>query len=634
MYSFAFALIFSSFLIAVLGAIFAGFSLDRNKFAFIRLFEGIGFLLAITLSAASLILLNAFARCDFTLQYVVDYSERALPLFYRVTAFWAGQAGSLLFWAWTTAFFGLFFQYSSAYRKLESRTRLLYWLFYLAIMGFFLFLLCTWNDPFALAAHPVRDGRGLNPLLQNPGMIFHPPLLFLGYSGFIIPGVLALAQGFSGSTEIEGSWTGLAKPFTILGWTFLSAGIVLGCWWAYMELGWGGYWAWDPVENASLIPWLTSTACIHTSIIQDRRNKLHRFNALLIILSMISTFFAAYLTRGNVVNSLHAFGSNEVGLPLLVFVLVLVVLAVLAAYLSGAPHTNPMGPLVSREGLLVLATWLFIALSLIILIATLWPVISSLWSEKPMGLDSPFYNRTCLPLFGLLGALLCFCPWLGWKGGIRHKKGVLAIGAVFLMTFVLCVFFGMRIPLALVSCAFAMSAAAGAILLCVFNPSMRRTPASIGACGAHLGAALIIVAVAWSGPYKAERTVELALQESVVVDGYTFTFTKLFTGAEQNYEFVQAELEVSKNNEKIGTLEPQQRFYYKYPGRLFNEAATLPRLGTESYATLGKITPDMQRAIFRLSTHPLVNWFWGGSIIMCIFAMLAIRKRTKGNCKP
>ena len=633
MYNFAYALIFGSFLIAILGCIFAGFSVDRGKFAFIRLFEGIGFLLAVTLSAASLILLNAFARCDFALQYVSDYSDRAMPLFYRVTAFWAGQPGSLLFWAWTASFFGLFFQYSGAYRKLEIRTRLLYWLFYLAVTAFFLFLLCTWNDPFVLAARPLKDGNGLNPLLQNPGMIFHPPLLFLGYSGFIIPGVLALAQGFSGSAEIEGSWTRLARPYTILGWVFLSAGIILGCWWSYMELGWGGYWAWDPVENASLIPWLISTACIHTSVIQDRRNKLHRFNALLIILTTVSAFFATYLVRGNVVKSLHAFGGNGIGLPLLIFVLVLAVLAVLAARLSGAPHPKPMGSPLSREGLLALVAWVLVALSLIILVATLWPVLSSLWSEKPMGLDRPFYNRTCLPLFGLLGVLLCFCPWLGWKGGIRHRKGFLATGAVFVIATVVCVFFGMRMPLPLISCAFAVSAVAGAILLPVSDPSVRGVPASVGACGAHLGAALIIMAVAWSGPYKAEQTKELSLNESAVVDGYTFTFTKLSTGAERNYEFARAELEVSKDGKKLGMLEPEQRFYHNHPAQSFNEAAVLPRFGTEPYATLGRISPDMRRAVFRLSTHPLINWFWAGSVIMCVFALFAVRGRTGGNRK-
>ncbi len=633
MYSFAHALVFGSFLIAILGCIFAGFSVDRGKFAFVRLFEGIGFLLAVALSAASLILFNAFAHCDFALQYVADYSDRAMPLFYRVTAFWAGQPGSLLFWAWATSFFGLFFQYSSAYGKLKNGTRLLYWLFYLAVMGFFLFLLCTWNDPFILAARPLQDGNGLNPLLQNPGMIFHPPLLFLGYAGFTISGILAFAQGFSGAREVEGSWTRLARPFTLLAWIFLTAGIVLGCWWSYMELGWGGYWAWDPVENASLIPWLIGTACIHTSVIQDRRNKLHRFNALLIMLTMASAFFATYLVRSNVIQSLHAFGGNEIGLPLLIFVLVLVFLAALAARASGSPHPKPMGPLISREGLLMLMAWLFIALSLIILIGTLWPVLSSLWSEKPMGLDRSFYNRTCLPLFGLLGVLLCFCPWLGWKGGIRHKKGFLTAAAVFVIAALLCAFSGMHMPLALIACAFAISSAAGAILLPASDPAMRNTLSSIGACGAHLGAALIIMAVAWSGPYQEERTLELSLNESVTLDGRTFTFAKLSTGVERNYTFARAELTVSKDGDMLGTLRPEQRFYYKYPDRPFNEAAVIPGFGTEPYATLGKISPDMRKAVFRLSTHPLINWFWIGSALMCVCALLTVRRRSGGNRK-
>ena len=316
-------LLFGSFLLAIAGCMFSGFALDRNKTHFVPLFEKAAFALAVILSSACLILFNAFARCDFTFQYVADYSATTLPLFYRVTAFWAGQAGSLLFWAWAVTFFCMFFRHSSAYERLADRSRLFYWLFHFGVLAFFLFLLCTWNNPFETASPAPAEGNGLNPLLQNPGMIFHPPLLFLGYAGLLVPALVALVESFSGECSPKESWAVTAGPFLLVAWAFLSAGIILGCWWSYMELGWGGYWAWDPVENASLIPWLLATAFLHTRLAQIHHGTLPRFNTCLVIITAASTFFATYLVRGNVVRSLHAFGGGGIALPLLVFVLLL-----------------------------------------------------------------------------------------------------------------------------------------------------------------------------------------------------------------------------------------------------------------------------------------------------------------------
>ena len=240
---------------------------------------------------------------------------------------------------------------------------------------------------------------------------------------------------------------------TLLAWAFLTAGIILGMWWAYMELGWGGYWAWDPVENASLIPWLISTAALHTLIVQERRNKLHRVNVALMCLTTISAFFATYLVRSGVVQSVHAFGDGSVGTPLTVFVLGGLLISFWAAFAVPARGRELAG-IVSREGFLVMVCWLLLALSVIILVGTMWPVISLLWTPEPHGLDANFYNRVCVPLGMLIMLLLMVCPWLRWDGGLRDAPRFwLALGA-FVASGAAFFFLGYRQPVALLAAAY------------------------------------------------------------------------------------------------------------------------------------------------------------------------------------
>ena len=656
MYYFAFVLLALSMLCALAGAAWAVKSLwprtapAAGKASRRTSVPGLGFVEKANLCLtgcyiiASAILIYALASYDFSLVYVASYTDRLLPLFYRITAFWAGQAGSMLFWAFSVAICGGLFQLTRSYKSLTPDTRLWYWVFYLGIMSFFGLILVTWNNPFLMNHAVPQDGNGLNPLLQNPGMIFHPPLLFLGYGGFVIPSCLALAQALSRRQADEAAWTDVARPFTLAAWAMLTAGIVLGGWWAYMELGWGGYWAWDPVENASLIPWLIATAALHTMLIQTRRNKLHGVNVFLMALTTISAFFATYLVRSGVVQSVHAFGSGGVGVPLLLFILISVALSFWIALLARRSDTGELAGIESREGFLILTSGLLLALSLIILIATMWPVFSAFWKETVMGLardvvldeaghdhggavglTADFYNRVCMPLFAAMVAILSICPWLGWNGGVRNMRKLLLVVCSFIGAAAAMYSLGYTLPVAVLGASASVAALVSMSLKLFERPVYSHAP-SFAAYGIHIGVALIALGIAFSGPYKIESEPTMAMGETVKVGQFEVTFKNLYEGEGAGYIFLEGELEVRKDGKLIGIAAPQRRVYAKWGQMQFAEAAVIPSLGNEFYATLMAVD-QQNRAVFRLSSNPLVNWLWIGGILMCLLPFVSFRRR-------
>ena len=658
MYYFAFCLLALSMLCALGGALWAIRSLwpmpasaspklGAPSFAAearLGVIEKLNLALTGCYVVASAILIYALATYDFSLVYVASYTDRFLPLFYRITAFWAGQAGSMLFWAFSVAICGGLFQLTRSYKSLTPGTKLWYWTFYLGIMSFFGLILVTWNNPFLLNHATPPDGNGLNPLLQNPGMIFHPPLLFLGYGGFVIPGCLALAQTLSGKHTEETAWTDVARPFTLSAWAFLTAGIVLGGWWAYMELGWGGYWAWDPVENASLIPWLIATAALHTMLIQTRRNKLHGVNVFLMALTTVSAFFATYLVRSGVVQSVHAFGEGGVGVPLLVFILGGTALSVWIAFLARRDDAGELSGIESREGFLILTSWLLLALSLIILVATMWPVFTAFWKETIMGLareaqldaaghdhggavglTADFYNRVCMPLFAAMVAILSICPWLGWNGGVRHKRNLLLVICAFIGSAAAMYASGYTLPVAVLGASASIAALVSMALKLTDRSVLGHAP-SFAAYGIHIGIALIALGIAFSGPYKIESEPTLAIGETAKVGQFEVVFKNLYEGEGPGYIFLEGELEVRKDGKLVGIASPQRRVYAKWGQMQFAEAAVIPSLGNEFYATLMAV--DRQnRAVFRLSSNPLVNWLWIGGTLICLLPFISFRRR-------
>ena len=601
---------------------------QRHKLPWLeRCQDAVVFLMA----CASAALLGGLLSRDFSLAYVADYTDSLLPIFYTVTAFWAGQAGSLLFWGLTMGAAGAIFARTNHYRGFAPATKVLFWLFFLTLQGFFLVLLTGPNNPFVSLASPPPDGKGLNPLLRNVGMIFHPPLLFIGYAGFAIPACLALAATLSGEGR---TWLEAARNWILGSWAFLTAGILLGGWWSYMELGWGGYWAWDPVENASLIPWFAATALVHTALLERRFGLLPRTNVCLACLTLILCLFATYLVRSGVVESLHAFGDGGVGGPLLAGVLFAVALTVLVAAARPRRDDPPLPELGSRPGLVVVSVWLLLALGLVVLLGTIWPVVSQLWEPSPKGAEQGFYNTVCLPLFTLLTVVMALAPWFGWTGGPKRRDVPAGLAGLWLVLTIVGVFQGIRPVLAVAGVSAAVIAGLSVALLLVLIPGAFRSRRFWASHGSHLGLAVIVLGVAVSGPFQRSHEQALSPGESFEFSGYRFTYQDLGATDTPGQEITRTEearIAVSRDGKPVGVLAPQRLTYRNYD-HPHTEVSTLPGLGDELYATVHDL--DGQRLTpLKVSVNPMVNWVWIGSVMVCALPLLAIRRKA-GPASP
>ncbi|CAK7023249.1 MAG: Cytochrome c-type biogenesis protein CcmF [Desulfovibrio sp.] len=640
---FAFSLLLFCFALALLGAILAMPTNRTAKTSRPTFMEGINLAIFAVFTLCCFILTVALVSSNFSFLYAVFNSDRDLHLFYRVTGLWAGQEGALLFWAWCVSLCAVAFQYSKGYREMDATAKRWYWSVFFTIIAFFCLLLTSWNNPF-LSADPVpADGYGMNPMLQNPGMIFHPPLLFLGYGAFTIPCCAALGALLSlKENTAPVMWARLTRPFILWGWLLLSAGIILGGWWSYMELGWGGYWAWDPVENASLVPWLVATAYLHTALVENAREKLHRTNAFLMALVTISAFFATYLVRGGIVRSVHAFGQSDVGMPLLVFVLLFLLFAILAACFApskGKPLENPL----SREGLLTLTAWVFLTLAVIIILGTLWPVISRIWSAKPVGLSPAFYNTVCLPLFVLLMFFLAACPWTQWRGGLRNKGGLLYVVLTGVAAAAVLGYVGFTKAVPLAGMAVSIAVIAGSCMFFAVTPGLLRVKPTLAAHGVHAAFALMVIGTAFSGPYKVQEDFVLQPGQSAIFGDYSLRLASVKQGDSHDaqggphpdhaanpplYIYAEAVLEVTKNGERIGELRPQMRRYKSHPDQAFSEVDTLFSFGNELYCSFVGIDGTRATATVQVSVNPLVNWIWVGGTLLCLFPLAGLRART------
>ncbi|HVT88464.1 MAG TPA: heme lyase CcmF/NrfE family subunit [Tepidisphaeraceae bacterium] len=601
----------------------------------------------VLLSISALALLAALAGSDFTLDYVAHYTERALPIGYKLAAFWAGQEGSLLLWAWLLAAMSTIavftmpmprFAESSAEPAAAIATLA-------AVCGFFAALMLFAANPFVTADLVPTDGHGLNPMLQNPGMIAHPPMLFLGYAGYTIPFALLVGVLVGGRTDNQ--WLSLVRPWAMVSWLFLSIGILLGAQWAYVELGWGGYWAWDPVENASLLPWLTGTALLHSIMIQQHRGMFKRWNASLVAVTFILCIFGTYITRSGVIDSVHSFGKSLIGTFFLVFLTASIAFSVLVmiARRKLLKPEHELEILSGREGFFLATNVLLVGMTVVTLVGTIFPLISTVLADQQVTVGPTFYNKVVAPLGLLLIALMAVGPLLGYgkDAAARLARGLIvpAIAAALAMAgFAIS---GLTNLWALIAAVIA-AAAVTAVLVDLFRSvrlfslnhqltivaslahmlpvNRRRYAAQI----VHVGVILIVIGITGSSLFSQKETFSIKQNDTIQFAGRTLTLTDLRPVEAANFQALQATLQITDSHGRQSTLTPQIRQYNKWDEQASSEVSIDSSLREDVYVTLASSDGKGNVAI-QVIINPLVIWIWIGGVVLTLGGLIGLFPR-------
>ncbi len=594
----------------------------------------------LTVAAASLV--TALVRDDFNVAYVASYTSRNLPLAYKVAALYGGQAGSLLFWAFVLGVFSAAAQWATPprYRHLMP---------YVAgvtslVLFFFIAVTLFAANPFERLHFTPVDGRGLNPQLQNPGMIIHPPMLYLGYISITIPFAFAVAALLSKRLDV--GWLHAIRKWTLLSWVFLSIGITLGMWWAYVELGWGGYWAWDPVENASFLPWLTMTAFLHSVMIQEKRGMLKRWNMVLITLSFLLSIFGTFITRSGVIASVHSFTQSSVGYYFLGF-LILTTLSVAFLLWTRLPYLETEARLesaLSRESSFFFNNLLLVGMAFSVLWGTLFPIISELVRGTQVTVGPPFFNQVNIPIGLALLALTGIGPLIAWRkasprnlqrqflvpvgAGLATATILLAIGFSDFyagMTLVLGAFVVGTVAQEFVRGTGARHRLHGEGYPLAFSRLIGRNRRRYGGYIVHL--AIVTYFVGFTGmAFQREMEASLRPGESIEMRspyGHTYTLTHLgISQYEQMNRFVSAaSVEVSKNGTRLGVMTSEKRQHVDSFGRPSFEPSTEPAvrytLREDLYFVFAGSIEGTEKAVYRFTITPLVTLIWiGGGILV------------------
>ena len=587
-------------------------------------------------------LTQAFIASDFSVINVYQNSHTAKPLLYKISGVWGNHEGSLLLWVLILAVFGAAVAaFGGALPdRLKARA--------LAVQGmigtgFLAFILFTSNPFLRVDPTPVQ-GLGLNPLLQDPGLAIHPPMLYLGYVGFSMAFSFAVAALLEG--RVDAAWARWVRPWTLAAWSFLTVGIGLGSWWAYYELGWGGWWFWDPVENASFIPWLTGTALLHSLIVVEKREALKSWTILLAIVTFSLSLLGTFLVRSGILTSVHAFASDPTRG---VFVLALLAIAVggsLTLYAIRAPKLEPGGlfsPISRESGLLINNLFLATAAATVLL-GTLYPLIADALELGNLSVGAPYFNTVFIPLMVPLVLLMGIGPMMAWKrsdlaGVLARLKGALfGVGLVFALALSLSGIDAIDIAgsagIALAAWLFFASFTewAGRVRLFKLSPAnlwkrVRALPrASHGMTIAHMGMAVLIVGVSGSSAWKQENILTMGAGETITVAGFDVTFHGAETIRGPNYESVQGTFSATRGDGKAVTLKPERRIYDQ-PAQQTTEAAIHTAFWADLYVVLGEGPADTGRYVVRAYFEPFVPFLWYGILMMGLGGLVSLSDR-------
>ena len=584
----------------------------------------------LTLVALAFALLTwGFVSQDFSLQYVAENSNSLLPLHYRFTAVWGAHEGSLLLWTLVIAgWSATVARFSRALPDTVS-ARVLGVMGIVAV-GFLAFLVFT-SNPFVRLLPAVAEGRDLNPLLQDPGMIIHPPMLYLGYVGFMVPFAFAIAALLDG--RLDARWLRWTRPWTNVAWAFLTAGIALGSWWAYYELGWGGWWFWDPVENASFMPWLAGAALLHSQAVTEKRGSFHGWTLLLAIATFSLSLLGAFLVRSGVLTSVHAFAADPTrGLFVLVFLGVVVggSLLLYALRAPSAPEARPFAAS-SRETLLLANNLLLACACAMVLLGTLYPLLADALGLGKISVGPPYFGLLFLVLMAPLVMLLPFGPLTRWQR--EEPSRPLAMLAPWLVAATLvgalAFFLAPQAPWKTgVGVAAAAWVAFGTLRFAwarLRSSGTRFTAEMAGMCLAHGGIAVFLVGAMLTDAHRRERQLAMTPGQSVEVAGRTFRFVGVERIEGPNYMADRGTLLVSEGDGDPVAMHPEKRAYAA-GGQVMTEAAIDAGIGADVYVALGESLGADAWAV-RVYVRPFVRWIWAGAALMALGGLVAATDR-------
>ena len=591
-----------------------------------------------------LILERALILRDFRYRYVAEHTSLDLPLPYAMSSLWAGQEGSLLLWLLILSVYGSVFLI--AYRKRLDPFYDAVAMVVSSVAVFFTFLLSFVSSPFRILATPPPDGQGLNPLLQDPGMMIHPPILYTGYVGFVIPFAFAMAVLLLNRSGTR--WIEEVRRWTLFCWMFLGFGILLGARWAYIELGWGGYWGWDPVENASLMPWLVGTGFLHSVMIEQRRGMLKTWNIALILLTFELSIFGTFLTRSGVLTSVHSFAESSIGTWFLAFILGsgTIGTALILYRRALLESENRIDAIVSREGSFLFNNVLFVALMFSTFLGTVFPVVSEAVTGTKISVSAPFFNRVNVPIALVLLLLTGAGPVLSWKrvtASVMKRNFILPAFAGVLATLasipfgvsgpypILCVF-GAAFVATTIVMEFARGIKAreqleaGPLPVALLN-LVQKNKRRYGGYIVHAGIVLLFVGVLGSSVFQREAHQSLRPGESMHIAGYTLTLKDITSETRANATHTTAVVALSQGSHFLGIQRPSKAMYTKSQQPM-TEVALHVTPGADLYMILGGVNEDGSASL-QAYINPLVSFVWLGGVTMVLGTLIALSDRMR-----
>ena len=590
-------------------------------------------------TACLALLVYAFLTFDFSVRYVAINTTLGTPFYYRITAVWGALEGSIVLWTWMLALYTLIV----ILRHRQSARELYPWVLMvmLAVIGFFLLVMTVPAPVFQRMSPIPADGRGLNPLLEDTGMITHPVCLYLGFTGFTVPFAFAFAALITG--RVSDAWITMTRRWTIVAWYFLSLGLLIGGWWSYHVLGWGGYWAWDPVENAAFMPWLTGTAFLHSAMIQERRRMLKLWNLALVILTFALTLFGTFLTRSGVIASVHAFTQGTIGVFFLsiLAVVLLLALGLLAWRWDTLRGQGELDSVVSRESTFLLNNVLLVAAAFTVFFGTVFPLLSEAVRGEKVSVGAPFFNLVNIPLFLGLIFLMGVGPLIAWRRaslenlkrnfvwpvgiGIAAAALFRALGpasALTVLTFGITVFTAATIGVDLLRATRARMRMGEGVARAVGGLLIRHNQ-RYGGFIIHFGILVIALGVMGSHAWSVQTETTLKPGETTAIAGYTVRFDGLSAHQESNHFKVVGTFQVSNGHPVLAVLQPSKKFY---PQEQTPIAGVDYRLGfrEDVYLVLGDFARDGSHATIKVQVNRMVSWIWIGGAILTLGAALAI----------